>query len=148
MASRFKIIFAHPEILKFVLVSFARALRCQTVLRSLLHPPARTHHQSVPNHGFCQISQKSFENSQPFQVQLASVRRMLFDGNDRHKYLAQIVNGLERVLESPDNLAIAVCFTFIYCRTEIGFAGFSRPIIIFPRFFIFPKVNFCSSLRI
>lgn len=37
-------------------------------------------------------------------VQLASVRRILFDTNDRLKYLDQIVNGIKLVLKNPDKL--------------------------------------------
>ncbi|KAL3083211.1 hypothetical protein niasHS_011013 [Heterodera schachtii] len=48
-------------------------------------------------------------------VQLSSVRRMLFDSNDRQKYLEQIVNGLKRVLESPENLNTADNF-HQFCR--------------------------------
>jgi exportin-7 len=33
---------------------------------------------------------------------------MLFDSNDRQKYLDQIVNGLKRVLESPEKLSYPV----------------------------------------
>lgn len=44
--------------------------------------------------------------SKVFQVlvQLASVRRMLFDTTDRLKYLDQIVQGVKLVLENPEKL--------------------------------------------
>ena len=34
-------------------------------------------------------------------VQLASVRRSLFDANERAKYLQELLNGAKRILESP-----------------------------------------------
>uniref|UniRef100_A0A183BLN1 Importin N-terminal domain-containing protein n=1 Tax=Globodera pallida TaxID=36090 RepID=A0A183BLN1_GLOPA len=48
-------------------------------------------------------------------VQLSSVRRMLFDSSDRQKYLEQIVTGLKRVLEAPENLNTPDNF-HQYCR--------------------------------
>lgn len=57
--------------------------------------------------------------SKVFQVlvQLASVRRMLFDTSDRLKYLDQIVCGIKLVLENPEKLQDQVhYFHILNCR--------------------------------